>query len=215
MEGKTSVGYDQHTTNQPEAGAEMSFEESVSNWLHAFQAGDREAVRQLWKRYFNRMVGLARLKLGNSPCGAADEEDVALSAFDSFCQGVEQGEFSRLQDRDDLWRLLVMITVRKAVNLIHHEGRQKRGGDQVLETDDEVLQGLLSREPSPAITAAMNEECLRLLDLLDDENLRKLVLLKLEGHTNTESAALLGRTRVTVQRMLSLIQQTWQQELAL
>ena len=192
----------------------MSFEDSVTNWLRAFQAGDREAVRQLWKRYFNRMVGLARLKLGNSPHGAADEEDVALSAFDSFCQGVEQGQFSRLQDRDDLWRILVVITVRKAVNLVHYERRQKRGGDQVSETDDEVLQGLLSREPSPAITVAMNEECLRLLDLLGDEPLRKLVLLKLEGHTNTESAALLGRTRVTVQRMLKLIQQTWQLELA-
>ena len=192
----------------------MSFEESVTNWLQAFQAGDREAVRLLWKRYFNRMVGLARLKLGNSPRGAADEEDVALSAFDSFCQGVEQGRFARLQDRDDLWRILAVITVRKAVNFIHHEGRQKRGGDQVQESDDEVLQGLLSREPSPAISAAMNEECHRLFELLGDEMLRKLVRLKLEGHTNTESATLLGRTRVTVQRMLSLIQHTWQQELA-
>jgi hypothetical protein len=159
------------------------------------------------------MMGLARQKLGHSPHGAADEEDVALSAFDSFCQGVEEGQFSRLQNRDDLWRLLVVITVRKAVNFIHHEGRQKRGGDQVQESDEAALQGLISREPSPAVTAAMNEECLRLFDLLDDENLRKLVWLKLEGHTNTGSAALLGRTRVTVQRMLKLIQQTWQQEL--
>ena len=53
-----------------------------------------------------------------------------------------------------------------------------------------------------------------MFELLGDENLRKLVVLKLEGHTNTESAALLGRTRVTVQRMLKLIQQTWQQEFA-
>ena len=106
------------------------------------------------------------------------------------------------------------ITVRKAVNLIHHESRLKRGGDHVPETDDEILDGLLSREPSPAITAAMNDECLRLFEMLDDEKLRKLVILKLDGHTNTEIAALLGRTRVTVQRMLSLIQQTWQEELA-
>ncbi len=192
----------------------MSFEESVTNWLQAFQAGDREAARQLWKRYFHRMVGLARTSLGHSPRGAADEEDVALSAFDSFCQGVEQGQFPILQDRDDLWRILMVITVRKAVNLVHHEGRQKRGGDHVQQSDDEVLQALISREPCPAISAAMNEECVRLLGLLGDENLRKLALLKLEGHTNTESATLLGRTRVTVQRMLKLIQQTWQQELA-
>src|SRR4051794_9472552 len=126
----------------------MSFEDSVTKWLHAFQAGDREAVRHLWKRYFNRMIGLARLKLGNLPCGAADEEDVALSAFDSFCQGIEQGQFSRLQNRDDLWRILVIITVRKAINLVHHEGRQKRGGDRVQESDEAVLQELIGQEPS-------------------------------------------------------------------
>lgn len=192
----------------------MSPEESVTNWLHAFQAGDRESVRHLWDRYFHRMTGVARLKLGRAPRGVADEEDVALSAFDSFCQGVEHGQFSHLHDRADLWSLLVVITVRKAVDLVHHEGRQKRGADYVRRSDDEVLHGLLSAEPSPAVAAAMNEECARLLDLLGDDDLRRLVVLKLEGHTNTESARLLGRARVTVQRMLNLIQQTWQQELA-
>ena len=60
----------------------------------------------------------------------------------------------------------------------------------------------------------MNEECARLLDLLGDEDLRKLVAWKLEGHNNTEIGKLLGCTRVTVQRMLNLIQQTWRLELA-
>jgi DNA-directed RNA polymerase specialized sigma24 family protein len=197
-----------------EVSADMSFEESVTNWLRAFQAGDQEAVRLLWKRYFHRMMGLARMHLGNSPGGAADEEDVALSAFGSFCQGVEQGQFSRLQDRDDLWHLLAVITARKAVDLVQHECRQKRGGGQVSETIDEVLHGLISREPSPVVSAAMNEECARLLDLLGDDDLRKLVAWKLEGHNNTEIATLLGCTRVTVQRMLKLIQQTWRLELA-
>jgi ECF sigma factor/WD domain, G-beta repeat len=168
------------TQMDAEANGRMAFEDSVTNWLQAFQAGDREATRHLWKRYFKRMVGLTRLKLGDPPRGAADEEDLALSAFDSFCQGLEQGQFPRLQDRDELWRILVAITVRKAVNLVHHESRLKRGGDQLPETDDEILDGLLSREPSPAITAAMNDECLRLFEMLDDEKLRKLVILKLD-----------------------------------
>ena len=192
----------------------MSFEESVTNWLHAIQSGNREGVRHLWQRYFHRMVNIARVNLGNGLRGAADEEDVALSAFDSFCQGVEQREFPRLQDRDDLWRILVVITLRKAVNLVKHEGRQKRGGGQVKELDDEILQGLISQEPSPAVAVAMNEECDRLLDLLGDEDLRTVVSLKLAGHTNIEVATLIGCSRVTVQRMLNLIRQTWQQELA-
>jgi hypothetical protein len=81
-------------------------------------------------------------------------------------------------------------------------------------TDDEILSGLIGREPSPAVAAAMNEECDRLLDLLAEDKLRRLALLKLQGHSNVECATLLGRTRVTVQHMLALIQQKWQQELA-
>jgi DNA-directed RNA polymerase specialized sigma24 family protein len=191
----------------------MSAEDSVTNWLRAFQSGDREAVRRLWNRYFQRMIGLARERLGNSPRGVADEEDAALSAFDSFCQGVEQFQFPLLQNRDDLWRILVVLTVRKAVNLLKHGGRQKRGGGQIKESDQEVLQGLLSREPTPEVSAAMNEECVHLLDLLGDEDLRRLAILKLDGHTNSECATLLGCARVTVQRMLNLIRETWQQEL--
>ena len=107
------------------------FEGSVTRWLHELVAGDQAAAQELWNRYFQRLVGLARSKLRGAPRRAADEEDVALSAFDSFCRGAEQGRFPRLDDRDNLWRLLVVITERKACDLVQHEHRQKRGGGEV------------------------------------------------------------------------------------
>src|SRR6516165_8429863 len=105
---------------------------SVTNWIDQIKAGQFAAAQDLWNRYFHRLVGLARKKLQGRPRRAADEEDVALSAFDSFFRGAEQGKFPRLQDRDDLWGLLVVITARKALHLVEHEGRQKRGGGRVL-----------------------------------------------------------------------------------
>src|SRR5262249_44003183 len=78
--------------------------------------------------YFRRLVGLARKKLRAAPRRAADEEDVALSAFDSFCRGAEQDRFPQLHDRLDLWQLLVLLTARKAVDLAQPERRQNRGG---------------------------------------------------------------------------------------
>src|SRR5262245_35266235 len=106
----------------------MPREGSVTRWLEKAQAGDNEAAQQLWQRYFGRLVGLARARLRGLARSLADEEDVALSAFDSFYRGVERGRFPQLNDRDDLWRLLVVITARKAANLIRDESRQKRGG---------------------------------------------------------------------------------------
>jgi len=191
-----------------------SAEGSVTNWLRALEQGSNDAGRQLWNRYFHQMVVLARRKLGRTDGRIADEEDVAISAFDSFCAGLQQGRFPLMQDRDDLWGMLIVITLRKAIDTIQHDGRQKRGGGRTRGANDEqVLQELLSREPLPETTATIEEELDRLLALLDDDHLRQLVLLKLEGHNNTESAELLGCARVTVQRMLKLIRQTWEPEL--
>ena len=93
----------------------MSREGSVTCWIQLLSTGDPAAAQRLWERYFRRLVGLARTKLRGAPRRAADEEDVALSAFVSFFRGAARGRFPRLEDREDLWRLLVVITARKAL----------------------------------------------------------------------------------------------------
>src|SRR5262249_11278918 len=114
----------------------MSPAGDVTQWLRQLMQGDRLAVQQLWQRYFTQLVGLARQRLRGAPRRATDEEDVALSAFDSFCRRAAQGRFPRLDDRDDLWQVLVTITVRKAADLANHERRKKRGGGAVVASSE-------------------------------------------------------------------------------
>src|SRR6478672_9490680 len=90
---------------------------SVSHWIHLIKAGENDAAQPLWERYFQRLARFARKELQGNPRRLADEEDVALSAFDSFCRGAAAGRFPQLADRDDLWRLLLVITARKAGRL--------------------------------------------------------------------------------------------------
>lgn len=104
----------------------MPSEGSVTRWIDLLKAGDAGAAQKLWERYFPRLVGLARKKLQGAKKGVADEEDVALNAFDSFCRGAEAGRFPRLDDRDNLWQLLVVLTARKAWHLRRYEQRHKR-----------------------------------------------------------------------------------------
>jgi DNA-directed RNA polymerase specialized sigma24 family protein len=197
----------------------MSSDGSVTRWLQHLQEGNPAAVQQLWERYFPRMVGLARKKLRDAPQRLADEEDVALSAFHSFCRNAEQGRFPQLLDRDGLWRLLVVITARKAAHLLRAEGRLKRPGGAGAQMPDEdgtgpVLEELLSREPSPAFAAEIAEECQRLLRLLGSRELETVALLKMQGHTNEEIAAQLGYALRSVTRKLNLIRSLWWIELA-
>jgi DNA-directed RNA polymerase specialized sigma24 family protein len=190
-------------------------EGSVTDWIGQLKAGDSAAVERLWGRYFERLVGLARDQLRGTPRRAADEEDVALSAFDSFCRGAEHGRFPELLHRDNLWRLLVTITLRKAHDLRRAERRRKRGGGEVL-TESELaveagLEQLVSHEPSPELAAQVAEQCRLLLGCLDDPALQSLALWKMEGYTNDELAARLGCGLRTVERKLRLIRQLWRE----
>ncbi len=103
----------------------MSSDGSVTRWLAPLQAGDPTAVEELWKRYFQRLVGLARKKLRGAVLRAADEEDVALSAFDSFCRNAAQGRFPHLLDRDSLWHLAAFDRA-EAPNDTRHLGKGSR-----------------------------------------------------------------------------------------
>jgi DNA-directed RNA polymerase specialized sigma24 family protein len=199
----------------------MSSEGSVTRWLGPLQEGDSAAVQPLWERYFRRLVGLARKKLRSAPRRAADEEDVALSAFDSFCRNAEQGRFPRLLDRDSLWRLLVVFTARKSAHLLRDEGRQKRGGGLTPRTGtpptrggEPVLEQVLSREPTPALAAEMAEQCQRLLARLGDAELEKIALWRMEGFGVEEIASQLGCAPRSVKRKLHLIRTIWEKETA-
>jgi DNA-directed RNA polymerase specialized sigma24 family protein len=152
-------------------------------------------------------------------CRVADEEDVALSAFDSFCRGAKEGRYPQISDRNNLWHLLGVLAERKAIDLLHHERRQKRGGGKV--RGESVLdyqpssssvhagiEQIMAPEPTPDVAAQVAEECERLLDRLNPE-LRRVALWKMEGYTNEEIAAKLGCVPRTVERKLRLIRSRW------
>jgi DNA-directed RNA polymerase specialized sigma24 family protein len=196
---------------------------SVSDWIGDLKVGDNAAAQRLWERYFDALVRLARAKLGASPRRAADEEDIALSAFHSFCQGAARGHFPRLDDRYSLWRLLVTITVRKALDEAERNRRKKRGGGRVqmesviprgLSEGDEVgLEQIVGREPTPAFAAMVADECRRLLQALGNDTLRQIALLRMQGYSDPEIAQQLGCGLRTVGRKLELIRKTWLNEM--
>ncbi|MGB2607506.1 MAG: ECF-type sigma factor [Isosphaeraceae bacterium] len=199
---------------------------SITHWVGDLRGGDLAAAQPLWERYFGRLVVLARGKLERQrhPRAEADEEDAALSAFNSFCVGIAQGRFPQLADREDLWRILMTITVRKAYAQVQRQKRLKRGGGRVVE--EAALRGpkgnspfdaasapglemIAGEEPTPEFAAMVAEEYRRLLDALEDDGLRQVAISRMEGYTCDEIAAQLGCARRTVARRLDLIRKTW------
>jgi DNA-directed RNA polymerase specialized sigma24 family protein len=199
----------------------MSNATSVTLWLDGIKAGDHNDIQRLWDRYFQRLVRLAGARLPGHCRRAFDEEDVALSAFQSFCDRAGRGQFPQLNDRDDLWRLMATITVRKALDTMRHQTRRKRGGGHVLgesallgaeDAGDSGLSEILSREPTPEDAARFAEDYQSLLTRLEDPALLSIALHRLEGETAVQIANAFKVSTKTIERKLRLIRAIWSQE---
>ena len=204
----------------------MSSDGSVTLWIGLVKDGDSVATQALWERYFPKLVRLARRKLAGVRRAAADEDDVAASALKSFCLAAEHGRFPDLADRDSLWRLLLQITARKAIDQRRHARRERRGGGKVLgesvltpavaSSDGRIngagLAAVVGNEPSPEIAAIMAEEFRGLLDGLGDADLRTIAVAAMEGYSNEEIAQRLNCAVRTVERRRELIRKKWERE---
>ena len=202
----------------------MNIDDTVTIWLNGLREGDDDSAQRLWERYFIQLVRVAGNKLPRGVRRDFDEEDVALSAFFSLCEGVKHGKFPRLDDRDNLWALLVVITARKVANRIRSATAAKRGSGEVrgqsalfafTHSDDSnrSIHEILGREPSADFAVEVSEESERLLSLLPDDAMKKLALFKMEGYSNQETADKLACGLRTVERRLALIRKIWKQNL--
>jgi DNA-directed RNA polymerase specialized sigma24 family protein len=200
-----------------------SSDASVTGWIGQLKVGNHEAAQKLWSRYFQKLVRLARARLGGFPRRAVDEEDVALTAFDSFCRGAANGRFPKLSDRNELWHLLIVITARKVIDVRQHETRQKRGAGAVqgesafLGAVSEAgsnpgIEQVVGPEPTPAFAAQVAEQTRRLLKALPNEALRDVALWKMEGDSIEEIAEKLGCSTRTVDRKLDVIRSIWKEK---
>ncbi len=196
----------------------MSESGSVSEWIEDVKLGDSSAATHLWNRYHHNLLRFARRRLNGDARRVTDEEDLVVTAFESFFQRAVNGQFPELSSRQELWALLVTITDRKAVNNVRQYMARKRGGGKVRgestfgACDDVQVESVLASAdqpgPSPELAASMSEMIERL-----DADLRQVVCLKIDGYTNDEIAQRLNRSLATIERRLRLLRDQWIEEL--
>lgn len=198
----------------------MQVIESVTFWIKNLKERDELAAQKLWNRYFDRIASLAKWVLSDRVKALSDEEDVAISVFHILCAGAADGKFEKLSDRNDLWLILFAMTKRKAVDYLRRETRQKRGGGNVInesamnsnqsnDIDFGILDELIGDDPTPDFLLSAEEEFQRLVNSLQDDELKKIAVWKMEGHMNKEIAKKLSVSEKTVERKLELIRKLW------
>lgn len=189
---------------QPSSNDPVEALGSVSLLYEEFRKGDERAIAELWKRFLPRLTGLA---LKGRDLRHADSDDVVQSAFLSFWKGAAGGQFDQPANRESLWNLRGVITVRKARKLIEREQTAKRGGGHRAEN------AATGPEPAGPDTVAVEAFCSDLFELLEDE-LQGFAALRMMGYSNREIAVLLDCSERKVERKLHLIRAVWELELA-
>jgi len=193
----------------------MEDNEPITLWIDQMRQGDDESVRLIWENFVDRLLIVAKNKLQAANRSSYDEEDAVLSAFKSFCAGVRRGQYPQLRDREDLWRLLFVITARKVADRFAFQSRDKRDVRREVAVGDlkssinPIGDQLVSSEPSPEFLAECTDQLNFLLDQLQLDDLKKVALSKMEGYTNQEIAQIMKLSLTTIERKLRTIREIW------
>jgi len=187
--------------------------------LEKVRAGDDAATTVLWNQYFAPLVRLAAGRLPTSLRRTGDEEDIALSAFNSFIAGIRRDQFPDLSGPDNLWGLLITLTTRKVHAHLRHHTRQKRGGGSVRGESVFIdpsghnrspgIGGVSQDDNGPDLKVELAEACESLLSQLPDEQLRQIAVMRMDGFLVDEIAETLKLSKRAVERRLQLIRRTW------
>jgi RNA polymerase sigma factor (sigma-70 family) len=190
--------------------SEKADDSLVARW----REGDQQAAAELFRRYAERLTGLARSRLSAKLAQRVDAEDVVQSAYRSFFADTREGRYD-LERGGDLWRLLVTITLRKLYHQVDRSTTAKRDlrREQSFSSEDSLLglqAHLRSNEPSPVEALALADQLEQTMRRLEPHQ-RRILELRLQGYNVEEIAADAGCSVRTVRYGLKEIKQQLEQ----
>src|SRR5262249_13318250 len=155
--------------------------------LKLWQAGDESAARQIFDRYAERLLALARRRISQRLASRVDPEDVVQSVFRTFFDRAKAGQF-QIEDPNDICKLLARITVHKTLRQIAFHKAAKRDpsleAGQGSENQDRLLE-VLDREPTPEAANAFVDQLDHFLARLRPQD-RQILEMRMTGYNNVE-----------------------------
>jgi len=189
---------------------------SISKAIAQNSQLDEEAAQLIWNRFFEKLCRFASKKIYTRHRRLLDPEDIAGSAMFAVIDGIKNGRFHSVTNRDELWQMLVMITARKAITRGRHLDRDKRGGALNGGGDagpngqklDQLAQ-YVDKSDDPAKFVEIEMTCRELISALPDDNFREIALMRLAGFSNQEISAKFGCSVRTIDRKLVIVREVW------
>ncbi len=176
--------------------------------LDAWRAGNDGAATVLVRRYMARLTSLASSRLSRKLAGRVDAEDVVLSAWRSFFVATGRDQVG-VPDDDNLWPLLVTMTLRKlARQAARHTAERRSIHAEALPIDEINWPVIVSRDPTPAEAAMVTDEIENLMSGLTPGD-REVLTMRLQGEQHGSIADAVGCSERTVRRSLQRIRERY------
>jgi RNA polymerase sigma-70 factor (ECF subfamily) len=173
-----------------------------------FQEGSESAARDLFDKYCERLMKLARRRIGHKMASRFDPEDVVQSAFRTFFTRVRNDEFV-FANEDDTFKLLVRITVRKTLRRIEHHSADKRNpaAEAGKPTDgSEQFAYIAAQEPTAEMEIALIDELEKFMTQFKPME-REVLELKVQGYSNVEIAEKLNTYDRKIRRVIDRVEE--------
>ncbi len=173
------------------------------------EKNDEAAAKVLVERYMARLVALVRVRLARRLARRVDAEDIVLSAWRSFFVGARQGKWTATNDdADQLWPLLVTITLRKLSHEAERQQAQRRSAAREESLDEMAI---FADDPTPLQAVSLLEELELLLAGLSPEE-QQIVALRLQGRDSEAIARDCDCSQRTVRRTLQEVKDALQRK---
>src|SRR6516165_11660123 len=95
----------QQLARRPGCGGTRMTSDGDRTLLQLFRQGSEEAARELYERYVDRLIPLARHRLSERLARRVDAQDVVQSVFRTFFSRVRDDRL-RVEGPDDVYKLL-------------------------------------------------------------------------------------------------------------
>ncbi len=182
----------------------MAQNDSFQDLVQRLKAGDQQAAGEIFSRYANRLIALARSRLESRLRQKVDPEDVVQSVFRSFFCRHANGQFL-LADSGSLWSLLVVMTLHKCGRQVEHFFAARRDVNReqaIASARSSIRTTVHSNEPTPSEAAILSDTVVWLMEPLKPQE-REMFSLRLQGYTIAEISAQVGRSERTVERLMN------------
>jgi RNA polymerase sigma factor (sigma-70 family) len=170
------------------------------DWFALLSRGDPDVVSEFWAIFGEPLRRVAERQISAALARRIDPDDIVQSACRTFFRRAKQGEFD-CSDTDDLWRLMLTITLNKARMQARFQSRKRR--QMSAERPLDAVADPAAEQFEQAIAAVDLADFLEMVfRQLDDES-RDILQRSLDGQTQKEIAAALGCSERTVRRIKS------------